>query len=160
MAQRRGEQSDKTMNREIKPDAGCDVFGRQYDQHDNPYWSGYQDVEFEGPDNRLLPQDPQFNHRGATPGEGQFGSRQFSEFSEKESLGMHNVISLEDQHSGGSQNRASTYFVGPDQSPDGRYGDDRAPVIWPGDRPQSTAPDFGDQLQRGDVTNRSFRKGK
>lgn len=159
MAKRPGEQSDKTLYREVKPNAGCDIPGRQYAQNDE-YSGGYQDVEFEGPFNQLLPQDPEYFEKNNTPGEGRFGSVQFdTSRSEQEVLKGYNVISLEDQHSGGSQNRASTYFS--DVHNANRGGDDgKGPVTWPVDRPQSTAPDFGDQLRRNDVEGRTFKKGK
>ena len=162
MAKRPGEQSEQSMNREVKPNAGCDIPGRQYSQ--NPYekdgGTAYWDVDFDR-FNNVIPEKAPFEHQEATPGQGSFNDgRIFDYQSEQELANGYRTISLEDQHSGGSQNRASTYFVGPDQSPDGRYGDDRAPVVWPGSRPQTNMDFNGDGLQRGDVTNRSFRKGK
>src|SRR5690348_6951190 len=148
MANRPGEQTDKTMNREIKPNAGCDIFGRQYAQHDNPYGSGYQDVEFEQ-FNQLLPQDAVFNETNATPGEGRFRNNNTAMDdgrSEKERLSELNVIS-NDEAQGGFVSKRSAYFVGPDQRPDGKYGDD-------GMGPYASSPD------RTNDTQVDFRKGK
>ncbi len=159
MANTPGPQSDKTMNREVKPNAGCDIPGRQYAQHDE-YSGGYQDVEFEQ-FNQLLPQDPEYFHREATAGQGQFrGPNSVSD----ESLAKQ-IASMEIRpHENDFTDSRSTHFVdvmnanrgaehGFDENPN-----EYAPVKWPGDRPQSTGPDFGEQLRRNDVEGRPFRK--
>ena len=105
MAKRPGEQTNQTINREIKPNAGCDIPGRQYAQNDE-YSGGYQDVEFEQ-FNQLLPQNPEYFHREATPGDGQFrGPNSVSD----ESLAKQ-IASMEIRDAASSSNQRSVYFA-------------------------------------------------
>jgi hypothetical protein len=146
MAKRPGEQSDQTMNREVKPDAGCDIPGRQYDQ--NPYekdgGTAYYDVEFQGPFNQLIPENGNYNHESATPGEGRWrnsATAMDEGRSEKDRLSEFNVIS-NDEAQGGFVGRKSVHLVGPDQAADGRYGDDGMGPYKPSPERDRTHVDF------------------
>lgn len=153
-----GTQKDVSKFDQKPQDPNCS--GRQF--ADNPYGSNYDDNKFDQWNN-VTAVNPEFHETNATPGDGQFRSSRTAMDegnSEAARLREFNVISNEDAQSGFISKR-SVHFVGPDPRSDGRYGDDGlGPVIWPVDRPQSGAPDFGDQLKRNDVEGRAFGKGK
>lgn len=134
-----GSQKDVSNFSEKPRNPNCD--GRQFAE--NPYGSNYDDNRFDQWNN-VNADSPQFHETNATPQDGQFRSSMTAMDegnSEKQRLSQFNVISNEEAQGGFVGNR-SVHFVGPDQRPDGRYGDAGFPPYQPSPERDRTHMDF------------------